>query len=48
VQIEGQMPMHRFAEPIEIGAYCVFLSTEAANQITGTINVHDGGLVLGG
>ena len=48
VQIEGQMPMHRFAEPIEIGAYCVFLSTSAANQITGTIQVHDGGLVLGG
>ncbi len=48
VQIEGQMPMHRFAEPIEIGAYCVFLSTAAANQITGTIQVHDGGLVLGG
>lgn len=48
VQIEGQMPMHRFAEPIEIGAYCVFLSTSAANQITGTINVHDGGLILGG
>ncbi|NLA85790.1 MAG: SDR family oxidoreductase [Clostridiales bacterium] len=47
-QIEGQMPMHRFAEPIEIGALCVFLSTEAANQITGAVHVHDGGLVLGG
>jgi 3-oxoacyl-[acyl-carrier protein] reductase len=46
--IENNMPMHRFAEPIEIGALCVWLSTEAANQITGTINVHDGGLVLGG
>lgn len=48
VQIEGQMPMHRFAEPIEIGAYCVFLATPAANQITGAIHTHDGGLVLGG
>jgi NAD(P)-dependent dehydrogenase (short-subunit alcohol dehydrogenase family) len=48
VQIEGSMPMHRFGEPIEIGALCVFLSTPAANQMTGTINVHDGGLVLGG
>jgi NAD(P)-dependent dehydrogenase (short-subunit alcohol dehydrogenase family) len=47
-QIAGQMPMHRFAEPIEIGALCVFLSTEAANQITGAIHAHDGGLVLGG
>ena len=48
VQIANQMPMHRFAEPIEIGALCVFLSTEAANQITGAIHAHDGGLVLGG
>jgi NAD(P)-dependent dehydrogenase (short-subunit alcohol dehydrogenase family) len=47
-QIEGTMPMHRFAEPLEIGALCVFLSTDAANQITGAIHVHDGGLVLGG
>jgi NAD(P)-dependent dehydrogenase (short-subunit alcohol dehydrogenase family) len=47
-QIEEDMPMSRFAEPIEIGALCVFLSTHAANQITGAIHVHDGGLVLGG
>ena len=47
-QIEGQMPMHRFGEPIEIGAYCVFLSSTAACQITGAIHAHDGGLVLGG
>lgn len=47
-QIESSMPMHRFAEPIEIGALCVFLSTEAANHITGAVHVHDGGLVLGG
>jgi NAD(P)-dependent dehydrogenase (short-subunit alcohol dehydrogenase family) len=47
-QIEKKMPMHRFAEPIEIGALCVFLSTEAANHITGAVHVHDGGLVLGG
>jgi NAD(P)-dependent dehydrogenase (short-subunit alcohol dehydrogenase family) len=46
--IETSMPMHRFAEPIEIGALCVFLSSEAANHITGTVCVHDGGLVLGG
>jgi NAD(P)-dependent dehydrogenase (short-subunit alcohol dehydrogenase family) len=46
--IETSMPMHRFAEPIEIGALCVFLSTEAANHITGTVSIHDGGLILGG
>jgi len=39
------MPMHRFGEPIEIGALCVFLSSPAGNQITGTIVVHDGGLL---
>ncbi|MEJ2111061.1 MAG: SDR family NAD(P)-dependent oxidoreductase [Acidobacteriota bacterium] len=39
------MPMHRFGEPIEIGALCVFLSSQAGNQITGTIAVHDGGLL---
>ncbi len=40
------MPMHRFAEPIEIGALCVFLSSPAGNHITGTVIVHDGGLLL--
>jgi len=40
------MPMHRFAEPIEIGALCVFLSSPAGNHITGTVVVHDGGLLL--
>ena len=47
-KIEKTMPMHRFAEPIEIGALCVFLSSPAACQITGTVIVHDGGIVLGG
>jgi NAD(P)-dependent dehydrogenase (short-subunit alcohol dehydrogenase family) len=47
-QIENDMPMSRFAEPIEIGALCVFLATDAANQITGAVHVHDGGLILGG
>jgi NAD(P)-dependent dehydrogenase (short-subunit alcohol dehydrogenase family) len=40
------MPMHRFAEPIEIGALCVYLSSPAGNHITGTVIVHDGGLLL--
>ena len=39
------MPMHRFAEPIEIGALCVYLSSPAGNHITGTTVVHDGGLL---
>ena len=45
-KFENLMPMHRFAEPIEIGALCVFLSSPAANHITGTVVVHDGGLLL--
>ena len=47
-KIEKTMPMHRFAEPIEIGALCVFLSSPAGCHITGTVIVHDGGMLLGG
>ena len=46
--IEDKMPMHRFGEPIEIGALCVFLASPAGSQITGTISNHDGGMVLVG
>jgi NAD(P)-dependent dehydrogenase (short-subunit alcohol dehydrogenase family) len=45
-KFEKRMPMHRFAEPIEIGALCIFLSSPAGNHITGTVIVHDGGLLL--
>jgi NAD(P)-dependent dehydrogenase (short-subunit alcohol dehydrogenase family) len=45
-KFENLMPMHRFAEAIEIGALCVFLSSPAGNHITGTVVVHDGGLLL--
>lgn len=47
-QIKKVMPMQRFAEPIEIGALCVFLSSPAGCQITGTVIIHDGGISLGG
>jgi len=46
VKFENLMPMHRFAEPIEMGALCVFLSSPAGNHITGTVMVNDGGLLL--
>ena len=46
--IVKELPCHRFGEPIEIGAYCVFLSSAAANHITGSICVHDGGLLCRG
>lgn len=45
-KVAAMMPMHRFGEPIEIGALCVFLSSPAGNQITGTVLVHDGGMLL--
>ena len=43
--ISRDMPCHRFGEPIELGAYCVFLSSPAGRQITGAICVADGGLM---
>jgi NAD(P)-dependent dehydrogenase (short-subunit alcohol dehydrogenase family) len=47
-KIESGMPMHRFGEPIEIGALCVFLTSRAGCQITGVVIAHDGGMVLVG
>lgn len=39
------MPMHRFGENIELGAHCIFLTSPAGAHITGTVQVHDGGLM---
>jgi NAD(P)-dependent dehydrogenase (short-subunit alcohol dehydrogenase family) len=47
-RIEKAMPMHRFGEPLEIGALCVFLTSKAGCQITGVVIAHDGGMVLVG
>ena len=43
--IENDLPTHRFGEAIEIGALAVYLSSQAANQITGCVYAHDGGLL---
>jgi len=43
--IEKDLPTHRFGEPIEIGALCVFLASPAGIQITGCVYAHDGGLL---
>ncbi|MDR0838962.1 MAG: SDR family oxidoreductase, partial [Oscillospiraceae bacterium] len=43
--IEHDMPTHRFGEPIEIGAMCVYLASAAGRQVTGVILPHDGGLL---
>ncbi|MBO4831802.1 MAG: SDR family oxidoreductase [Oscillospiraceae bacterium] len=47
-KVESRMPLHRFGEPIEIGALSVFLASPAGCQITGVIIVHDGGLICVG
>jgi len=43
--VTNTLPAHRFGEPIEIGALCVFLASPAGCQITGTVMAHDGGLM---
>lgn len=43
--VENVMPTHRFGEPLEIGALCVFLASPAACQMTGVVILHDGGLI---
>ena len=48
VKISEKMPMHRFGEPIEIGALCVYLASPAGCHVSGTIMVHDGGLLCTG
>jgi len=44
-KISEKMPMHRFGEPIEIGALCVYLASKAGCHVSGSIIVHDGGLL---
>lgn len=44
--VDNELPAHRFGEPLEIGALCVFLSSPAAAQIRGINCKHDGGLTL--
>ena len=44
-EIAEDMPMHRFGEGIEIGAYCVFLASPAGCHVTGSICNHDGGML---
>ena len=46
VRINQQAVAGRFGEPIEVGALAVFLASPAAAQITGTVQVIDGGYLL--
>ena len=43
--VEKKMPAHRFGEPIEIGALCVFLASPAGVHLTGATIPLDGGLL---
>jgi len=43
--IENQLPSHRFGEPIEIGALCVYMASPAAAMVTGVNWALDGGLL---
>lgn len=43
--VEKTMPTHRFGEPIEVGALCVFLTSQAGCQLTGVVINLDGGLM---
>jgi NAD(P)-dependent dehydrogenase (short-subunit alcohol dehydrogenase family) len=44
--VSTKLPMGRFGEPIEIGALCIYLSSHAGCHVTGSIYVHDGGLLV--
>jgi len=43
--IESELPAHRFGEPIEIGALCVYMASPAAAMVTGVNWAFDGGLL---
>lgn len=43
--IENQLPSHRFGEPIEIGALCVYMASPAGAMVTGVNWALDGGLL---
>ena len=43
--IENELPSHRFGEPIEIGALCVYMASAAGAMVTGVNWALDGGLL---
>ena len=44
--INNQMPLGRFGEPIEVGALAVYFASPASAQVTGSVQVIDGGYIL--
>ena len=43
--IEDDLPAHRFGEPIEVGALCVYMSSPAGAMVTGANWAFDGGML---
>jgi NAD(P)-dependent dehydrogenase (short-subunit alcohol dehydrogenase family) len=43
--IEKELPAHRFGEPIEVGALCVYMASPAGAMVTGVNWAFDGGLL---
>jgi len=43
--IEKDLPSHRFGEPLEIGALCVYMASPAGAMVTGVNWAFDGGLL---
>jgi len=43
--IEQELPSHRFGEPIEVGALCVYMSSPSGAMVTGVNWAFDGGLM---
>ncbi len=46
-KILGRTPMNKFGEPADIGWACVYLCSDAAKFVTGTVLTVDGGAVTG-
>ena len=45
-RINSQAVVGRFGEPIEVGALAVYFASQASAQVTGTVQVIDGGYML--
>lgn len=43
--VYAESPVHRFGDPLELGALCVYLASPAGRNTTGNVCVCDGGLM---
>ena len=47
IKLLGKIPLNKFSTKLEIASIVYFLTTDAANSITGTSIVSDGGWTAG-